>query len=532
VICCLVRDATGGSDSTGALEASPDALESIARACSPRVDPQGDAVLFDASGLSRVLGAPADIAREVRRLAESRGVRIRVALADTAVAAWLLAHWRPGATVVAEGQAASALAELPIPTLATLPATTLGRWASPGSPGQRGGGSARTPGRVRAPARHYRMAPGPRGGSASGAQGTPAPAVRAAPDWTVAELLATFERWGLRTLGEIARLPRADVHARMGPEGVRLHQAASGEDAAPIVPASAAAPFLERCDLEWPIEGLEPLSFVLARLCDELSRSLEQADRGAVTVHTRLRLVTRDTHARALNLPAPMRDPRVLRTLILLDLESHPPPAGIDVVEVECEVVQGRIVQGSLLAHTVPTPENMATLVARLRALMGESRVGTPELIDTHDERVSGLRTGGPSGVQADRRTGRRDPPARAAPRAGEATGGRAPARPGLLTSEAKLGAALGFRRFRMPVAARVIEERGRPVRVVPAVRGLAGGQVVHRAGPWRSSGAWWAFDRSVWDRDEWDVELAGGDCYRLARDRRDGHWLIDGEFD
>jgi len=357
--------------------------------------------------------------------------------------------------------------------------------------------------------------------------------VRAAPDWAVAELLATFERWGLRTLGEIARLPRADVHARMGPEGVRLHQAALGEDAAPIVPASAAAAFLERCELEWPIEGLEPLSFVLARLCDALSRSLEQADRGAVTVHTRLRLVTRDTHTRALHLPAPMRDPRVLRTLILLDLESHPPPAGIDVVEVECEVVPGRIVQGSLLAHTVPTPENLATLVARLRALMGESRVGTPELIDTHDERVSGLRTDGPSGVEIDRRFGRRrDPPARASSGTDAAEGGRARTRPGLLTSEPKLDAALGFRRFRVPVAARVIEERGRPVRVVPAVRGLAGGVVVHRAGPWRSSGAWWAFDRSVWDRDEWDVELAGGGCYRLARDRRDGYWLIDGEFD
>ena len=44
-------------------------------------------------------------------------------------------------------------------------------------------------------------------------------------------------------------------------------------------------------------------------------------------LHVRLRLVTRDVHERSLELPVPMRDARTLRTLLLLDLESHPPPA-------------------------------------------------------------------------------------------------------------------------------------------------------------------------------------------------------------
>jgi hypothetical protein len=60
----------------------------------------------------------------------------------------------------------------------------------------------------------------------------------------------------------------------------------------------------------------------------------------------------------------------------------------------------------------------------------------------------------------------------------------------------------------------------------------VPGGDVVHRAGPWRSSGRWWALDRSGWDRDEWDVELVDGRCYRLARDRASGRWDIDGEVD
>ena len=95
--------------------------------------------------------------------------------------------------------------------------------------------------------------------------------------------------------------------------------------------------------------------------------------------------MTRETHERVLHLPAPMRDARVLRTLILLDLESHPPPAAIDIVELDLDVTPGRIVQGSLLAPSLPTPEELATLLARLTALMGESRVGAPQLLDTHD---------------------------------------------------------------------------------------------------------------------------------------------------
>ena len=119
-----------------------------------------------------------------------------------------------------------------------------------------------------------------------------------------------------------------------------------------------------------------------------MSAALERADRGAVEVRLRLRLVTRAVHERTLHLPAPLRDARVLRTLILLDLESHPPPAAIDWVEVEAGVVPGAIAQGSLLARALPSAEDLATLLARLRALAGESRVGAPALVDTHDARV------------------------------------------------------------------------------------------------------------------------------------------------
>jgi protein ImuB len=484
LICCLVGEGV----------AVPGALEAVARACSPRVEPHGDAaVLFDASGLTRALGAPAAIAADVCLMAAARGARVRVALAGSSTTAWLLAHARPGISLVAAGEDRAALAALPLRALAALPGI-----AAAAGPAPRRRQAAR--------ARNFRAAPGP--------QTTRPPAREPGP--ALAGVLATLDRWGIVTVGDIARLARADLHARFGETGVRLHQAAHGEDAGPLVPDAEATRFLDRIDLEWPIEGIEPLSFVLARACETLCGALARADRGAVGVTTRLRLVTRAGHERRLQWPAPMRDARVLRTLILLDLESHPPGAAIDAVEIEFEVAPGRIVQGSLLARSLPSPETLSTLLARLGALMGESRVGAPAVQDTHDERVAAMET---FQVKAESRRVVGQTPASADPLA---------VAPGVEPAAARAC----LRRFRLPLAVRVTVERGVPVDLLPRARGESGGRIRIAAGPWRTSGRWWARDRTRWDRDEWDVALADGRLYRLAHDRHTGLWEIDGILD
>lgn len=316
--------------------------------------------------------------------------------------------------------------------------------------------------------------------------------------------LSVLHRWGVHTLGNLARLPQADLRSRLGPLGVRLQQAARGLDGGLFLPVDEPRRFVDRMELEWPVEGLEPLSFVLGRVTDALSGSLERADRGAIALVTRLKLVTRALHVRRLDLPAAMREARVLRTLILLDLESHPPPAGIDLVEVEAEVAPGRIVQGSLLTRAGLSPESSATLMARLQALAGERRVGAPTLVDTHDDR-----------------------PAAVAP---FTAGRQIPVNP---TAEDEVSVpAAGLRRFRLPIAARVQLSRGLPVQVMPSARGLPGGRVRAAAGPWRTSGRWWAADATTWDRELWDIEIDGSGLYRLARDRQTGRWEIEGEID
>ena len=194
---------------------------------------------------------------------------------------------------------------------------------------------------------------------------------------------------------------------------------ARGEDLQPLVAREAEAPIEETLDLEWPVEGLEPLSFVLARMCEPLAERLAARDLAAVVLHLSFRLVSRETETRELQLPAPMRDPKVLRTLILLHLESHPLPGGVDRLTLRVDAAPARITQFSLLARARPLPEQMATLLARLSALLGERRVGAAALVDTHRPGAfamtrfsGGVRHGRPSRhttrAEGGRRTARR----------------------------------------------------------------------------------------------------------------------------
>jgi protein ImuB len=506
-------------------------LSELAGEWSPRFEWHGDrAVVLDAGGLERLVGDSRTLGHELRSAAASRGLVVRVAMASTRMAAKLLAHGRHGLTVVPPGHEAEALAQLPLGTLAMLGSP---RAQSRGDK-LRASGRGRRIGRPepgRGTARHYRLAPTP------GAP-VPTPGARSLePDlsarWTIDDLeivLATIDRWGLRTLGDLAALPAPELFERMGDTGLLLQRAARGEDLQPLVPVRVEPLFEETLDLEWPIDALEPLSFVLGRLLDPLTVRLAREDRGAAAIETRLVLVTRDLHVRRLELPAPFRDPRVLRTLILLDLESHPPPAGIDRVTVAVEPVPGRVLQYSLLERALPAAEQLSTLMARLRALAGAGRAGAPALVDSHHPGAFELAEFTVTvtirrqevGDRREGETGHRRQETR------QETGDRRP-RVQSPTPKACL------RRFRPPVPVRVTVERGRPIWIA-AVREKLAGRVVDRAGPWRSSGHWWMTSRSSacprWDRDEWDIGLDDGGVYRIFQDREQGEWFIDGVVD
>jgi protein ImuB len=306
-------------------------------------------------------------------------------------------------------------------------------------------------------------------------------------------------------------LPDAELASRFGRHAAAWQMMARGVDRQPLVPTLDDERFEASLDLEWPIEGLEPLSFVLTRLLEPLCTRLERRDRGAAVLHVLLDLVDGGSHVRRLDLPTPIRDVRALRTLALLDLESHAPDAAIDRVRIVVDPTPGRVLQHALFTRAQPTPEQLSTLLARLAAVMGQGRVGAPATIDTYRPGAFAM-----TPFATDHSGGERkcDGPAN--------------------------GPVSALRRCRQPVPARVaVDAEGRPVRVTTDRRGYAGGAVLASAGPWRTSGDWWIASgqsprpgEGFWDRDEWDVALGDGAVYRIFRDRGTDGWLIDAIVD
>src|SRR4051812_36300491 len=238
---CLYQPPASDQPAGGA-----DTLASVAREFSPRFECHGaDLVTIDISGLDRLIGPPPTIGEELRRAIAARGVRAHVAIAATRTAALVAALSRPGVTIVERGGEADALAPIHIGILEKIPHEN---------------------DRVAA--------------AAARLKGSPSSSSSASEDREAfSRAIAAFARWGLKTLGELAALPPADLAARMGKHAVAWQATARGEDTRPLIPTLDEERFDATLELEWPIEELEPLSFVLTRLREALSTRLATGDR-------------------------------------------------------------------------------------------------------------------------------------------------------------------------------------------------------------------------------------------------------------
>jgi protein ImuB len=455
------------------------ALMDCAYAFSPLVEETTvGTVVLDIEGCELLFGSPREIAKEIARHAARLGLKVNVAVAQNPDVAIHAARCFVGVAVIASGKGAKRLGDLPLEALDA----TLAR----------------------------------------------------VEDDRATKILETLELWGIRSFREFAELPEAGVSERLGPEGVRLQKLARGESQRPLLLAKPAPGFEKSIELDYPIELLEPLSFILARLLNQLCANLQAHGLAVDELTLRLKLEDKTEHQRAIRLPFPMRDSKVFLKLLLLDIESHPPQLAIVAMSITCEPAKPRSIQNGLFQPLAPEPEKLELTLARLTRLVGESNVGSPELVDTH--RPDAFRIKRFIVKREINRRGRRGRGGNnLAGRGGNGTKGRANPRSSILHSRS----VLGFRVFRPPLRAEVEAPSGWPTRI----KAQAGpgrsirGKVLRLAGPWRTSGDWWAEDG--WARDEWDVAVAGseaspeaGTLYRIYRDLRSDGWFVEGIYD
>ncbi len=282
------------------------------------------------------------------------------------------------------------------------------------------------------------------------------------------------------------------------------------------------------------------------RLADTITRpdvSTQSAFAAPPTARN-LKLETRNSKfTRTLQLPVPMLDARVFLKLLQLDLKAHSPGAPILKIHLAAEPAQPRNVQSGLFLPPTPEPEKLELTLARIAGMVGEDKVGSLQLLDSHRPEAFRMQRFVPLAPKGEK----------------EKSDGT--------SSSAAITA---LRMFRPPLRAKVTLHDGKPKHVVCLKRKEISGDILWMAGPWRSSGDWW--EQDGWARDEWDIALqwpvASGQwparfvsgrgfsraahasnskealaaeaekekctmaLYRLVHNLLSGHWFVEGTYD
>lgn len=313
-----------------------------------------------------------------------------------------------------------------------------------------------------------------------------------------AGLQESLRRFGLHTLGDVARLPPGPLAARLGPEAALLSRLARGEDRAALAPAAEPERFEEGEELEWDASSVEPLIFVWKALLDRLTQRLSARGLMAREAYLQLRLADASWDERALGLSAPTREGPALLQLLRLSVEGRPPPAGVRAVRLSAVATREVLEQMPLFGPRGASPTQMSAAVARLSALVGPERVGQPRPLDSWAPFAASC--------------GRFAPPP--APE---------------LPPEPAITPSLAARALRPPRTAEVrCDLSGAPLLVIG--EGALGGKVVASAGPWRTVAEWWT--ESPIALDAYDLELSGGLLVRAARELSTGAWWIEAVYD
>ncbi len=454
---------------------------------SPTESVSGATLVLDIAACERLFGTPKQIAAALLRVADATGFEASAATSINAYAAVVAARGFGGITIVPAGSEAGVLAPLPLAVLELEP-----------------------------------------------------------------EQRETFASWGIRTLGQLAGLPQKALMARVGEVGRQLQALAQGDYEhllAPVEPPADAA-LCESTELEHPVDLLEPLLFLISRMLEQIAARAAARALAIAQVETRLVLdgPVRREHRRIVRPALPEWSHSTLLKLVQLDLELHPPEAAVIALHLVAQPARSQTVQQGLFTPQTPEAGRLEILLARLRKLVGEDRVGAAELLDSHRPEAFRMAAFVPSVSTESRAFAGARP-----------TALRILRPPRVIRVEVQQAVEKVDARHPAPKGASDFEELAVSLKRYPDTNlGFSAScEVVHcpkpisstshlaafflegqkfvvqkDSGPWKASGAWWTYPD--WAREEWDLALGGQDkkCCRVARDPASDCWYLIGIYD
>jgi len=295
------------------------------------------------------------------------------------------------------------------------------------------------------------------------------------------EMAEILRLWGIDTVGAFIALGPDKVAERLGEGALELFDRVSPQATRPLQLVLPVERFTEQIEFEKEVETLEPLLFVLRRFLEQLTGRLTIIHLVAGELELELGLVSGEKKRFPFKVPAPTNDLEILFRTLRAHLETVQTNSPVRLLALTIQPVKLQGHQFGLFEVTLRNPNRFSETVARLAALCGPERVGTPVLEPTHQ----------PDSF-------------RIQPPNFDAT---------LHSPNYELHPAPVLRRFRPAVPATLTFSGPAPVAVRSPV--FTGG-LRETAGPFASSGHWW--ESPGWQREEWDARTAEGACYRIFR--------------
>src|SRR5437667_1189747 len=315
----------------------------------------------------------------------------------------------------------------------------------------------------------------------------------------IRQILAILHKWGIHTIGQLAALDKQQLGARLGPEAIRMWERANGQSSRVIKLIRPPESFEESFEFENEIETAEPLLFMLRRFLEQLAIRLSGIYLVAKELTLRVTFTDKQIYERIFKIPQPTNDVDLLFRMLQTHLENFKSEHPIVAVALSAQPIKPAREQFGLFETTLRNPSQLSETLARLTALLGAERVGTPVLEETHRPdafRLEPFTWAVESAVPS-----------------------------GESSHALRTAHATAVRRFRPAVAASVLVDADRAAHVRSAdIRG----NVIGQRGPYLISGNWW--DEKSWARAEWDLQIENGQLVRAHK--ADRTWKIDGVYD
>jgi len=303
-------------------------------------DPESLGVWLDITGCAHLIGGEDALARDLTTRLETAGYHVRLAIADTPGAAWAAARY------LATGARPAILPVGDVDDLDPLPTRAL----------------------------------------------------RLADD-----LLSDLDRLGLRTVGDVRRMPRAALQRRFGPSlALRLDQL-NGDAGEPISPLRPVPELRSRLAFAEPIGLRDDIDEALTRLLDDLEARLEAQSQGVRRLALTAFRADGTTQRIIVGTSRPVRDPRALQRLFRDKLDGIEPGYGIDLMMLDVLASGVLIPKQQPILSKAASPssgmsdpqrpiadrgtcqhEDIAPLVDRLANRLGPGNVNRFEMIESH----------------------------------------------------------------------------------------------------------------------------------------------------